>query len=104
MTTTPSSPRTGLVPRLVAFGVFLLSAAVLVYVHRADIWPATPAANPADTAFNRCFESSVAKIDKMRSDGIIEETQWRLFRDRAEARCRAQAGGVGNPPSRPAVR
>ncbi len=102
--TPPTYRGTGIVPRIIALGVFALSAGVLVYVHRADIWPAAPIANPVDAAFMRCFADSAAKIDRMRSEGTIKEAQWRLFRDRAEARCRSQAGSTGGPPSLPAVR
>ena len=90
--------------RLAALGVFALCAGALVYVHRGDIWPAAPAPKLEDTAFRRCFDDSTAKIGKMQADGLIGEAQARRFRDRAEARCRAQTGGNAGPPSLPAAR
>lgn len=102
--TAAKSRRAGVVPRLIALGVFALCAAALVYVHREDIWPAAPPAKAADTAFARCFDDSAAKIDRMRSEGLIKEAQWRRFRERAEARCRAQTGGKAGPPPLPAGR
>jgi len=105
MTRTPEeSPATGIAGRLAALGVFALCAAALVYVHRSDIWPAAAPAKVENTAFARCFEDSTAKIDTMRAEGLIDAAMARGFRDRAEARCRAQTGGASGPPARPAGR
>ena len=87
----------GIAGRLIALGVFALCAGILAYVHRANIWPAALAPRAEDTAFRRCFDDSAAKIDKMRAEGLIGEAQAGLFRDRAEARCRAQTGGNTGP-------
>lgn len=99
-----NSSRQRLTGRLVALGVFAICAGALVYVHRDDIWPTAPAPRAEDTAFVRCFEDSAAKIGKMRTEGLIVEAQARRFRDRAEARCRAQTGGNAGPPSLPVRR
>ena len=93
--------RKDLLGRLAALAVFALSAGALVYVHRNDIWSAAPAPRAEDTAFARCFDASAAKIEKMRTEGLIGAADARRFRDRAEARCRAQTGGSAGPPSRP---
>jgi hypothetical protein len=91
----------GVISRLVALGVFALSAGALVYVHREDLWPAAPLEDPA---FARCFNANAARIGKMRSEGLINDAQATRFRDHAEARCRAQTGGASAAPPIPGAR
>jgi len=88
--------------RLAALGCFALSAGALAYVHRADLYPAAPRpAAQTDDAYSRCFRDGAAPIDKMLAEKTIGEEQARLFRMRAEARCRAQTGTQGGPPGAP---
>jgi hypothetical protein len=85
--------------RLAALACFAVSVAVLVYVHRDDLFPAPPEpAAAADDAFGRCFRDGTAAIDKMLAEKTIGPDQAKLFRMRAEARCRAQTGSSGGPP------
>jgi hypothetical protein len=85
--------------RLIALGCFVLAVGVLAYVHRDDLF-----ARPAETAvqgddpFARCFRDGTTSIDKMLAEKSIGAEQARLFRLRAEARCRAQTGTTGGPP------
>jgi len=90
----------GPVARLVALACFVLSAAVLTYVHRDDLFakPAEPVAGK-DNAFSRCFRDGTTPIDAMLAEHTIGEEDARLFRLRAEARCRAQTGNAGGPPA-----
>jgi hypothetical protein len=94
--------------RLVALACFALSAAALAYVHRDDLFP--KAAEPValkDDPFGRCFRDATASIDRMLAEKTIGAEQAKLFRMRAEARCRAQTGDggpPGAPPGLPPVR
>lgn len=89
--------------RGLAFLCFLLCVAALVYLNRDALVsaPETAAVSGGDDPFARCVAESVRKIDKMRADGVIQAGQAELFRNRAEARCRAQTGQGGGPPGQP---
>jgi hypothetical protein len=88
--------------RLLALACFALAAAALAYVHRADLFPAAPEAAAAkDDPFSRCFREATTSIDKMLAEKTIRAAQATLFRNRAEARCRAQTGGSGPPGAAP---
>lgn len=85
--------------RIAALACFAFSVAVLFYVHRDDLFPAPPEPiAAADDAFGRCFRDGTAAIDKMLAEKTIGPEQAKLFRMRAEARCRAQTGSSGGPP------
>ncbi|MGI9452419.1 MAG: hypothetical protein ACR2QH_17530 [Geminicoccaceae bacterium] len=92
--------------RVLALMVFLVCVASLVYLHRNDIFPkpdnvaATAGGDPAAP----CIEERFADIEKMLTDGTIENPQAELFRQRAEAMCRDTAGGHASPgPSLPSL-
>jgi hypothetical protein len=88
--------------RIAALACFALSVAVLVYVHRDDLFPAPPPPIArTDDAFGRCFRDGTAAIDKMLAEKTISPEQAKLFRMRAESRCRAQTGSSGGPPGAP---
>jgi len=77
--------------RLVALAVFLLAAGALGWFHRDDIFP--PAAVPlADDPAALCIAERWAGIDAMAADGTIDAARAKLFKARAEALCRSQAG------------
>lgn len=84
--------------RIAAVGVFLGVAAVLAYIHRDDLFPPEPAAIAADDPAAACLAARAKDIDQMRADGVIDEARAALFKSRAEALCRAQAGQGGPPP------
>ena len=84
--------------RLVAVGCAAVAAAALVYVHRADIWPAA-APIAADDPFSRCFAERAADIDSLAAEGTISGAQAARFKGRAEAMCRDAAGGNNRPPA-----
>jgi hypothetical protein len=94
--------------RVAALACFILAAGALAYIHRDDLVARPPAAaGVTDDVFSRCFRDGTASIDTMLSETSISEEQARLFRLRAEARCRAQSGTGGPPgqaPGLPAVR
>ena len=75
--------------RLVALAVFLLAAGALGWFHRDDIFP--PAA-VADSPAERCIAERWAGIDAMAAEGTIDAARAKLFKARAEALCRSQAG------------
>jgi hypothetical protein len=86
--------------RLLALACFALAVGALAFVHRDDLFPAAPvAAAQKDDAFSRCFRNAAAPIDKMLAEKTIGAENARLFRMRAEARCRAQTGTLGGPPA-----
>jgi hypothetical protein len=93
--------------RIAALACFALAAGALAYIHRDDLVARQPAAaGVSDDAFSRCFREGTAAIETMLSEKSIGEEQARLFRLRAEARCRAQTGTGGPPgqaPGLPAV-
>jgi hypothetical protein len=76
--------------RLIALAVALLCVAVLAWVHRADLFPASLAPELADDPFARCFAERAAEIDDMLDEGSIDRERASLFKGRAEAMCRAQ--------------
>lgn len=91
--------------RLAALACFVLSAGALAYVHRDDLFASkTAPAAARDDPFSRCFQDGIAAIEKMLSDKSIGAEQAALFRQRAEARCRAQSGGSSGPPGLPPAR
>lgn len=75
------------VARLLALLCFVLCLALLGYIHRDDLFADDPAA--------RCFAERADDIDRMRAEGVIDDARAALFRSRAEAYCRAQAGAGG---------
>jgi hypothetical protein len=77
------------VARLVALGVALLCIAILVWLHRADLFPRF-AREAADDRFARCFAERAAEIDGMLDEGVIDQARAELFKSRAEAMCRAE--------------
>jgi hypothetical protein len=83
--------------RVLAAAVCLGCVAALAWIERERIWPTR---NVGDDPFARCFAERAAQIDRMRTDGLIQEAQAELFRTRAEAMCRAetQREGTGAPP------
>ncbi|MDH3699962.1 MAG: hypothetical protein OEU46_01500 [Alphaproteobacteria bacterium] len=93
----------GYAGRLIALAVFIGCAATLAYIYRDTLFPpAVEQAAEQNDPFFRCFADSTLKIDKMVADGLISGAQARLFRNRAEARCRAEsdraAGSTAGPP------
>jgi len=81
----------GLLARGAALLVALGAAGLLLYIERERFFGAEPAAtNPALAALQACLRQETAPLDKMLSEGLLDEAQAALFRSRAEARCRAQ--------------
>ena len=91
--------------RGLAFLCFLLCVALLVYLNREALFPASEstAAVSGDDPFAKCVADSARKIEKMKADGVIQAAQADLFLSRAEARCRAQTGQGGGPPGAPGL-
>ncbi len=77
--------------RVAALGVFLLAAAALGWFHRDDIFPPDAAAL-ADNPIARCIAERWAGIDQMMAEDTIDPARAKLFKARAEALCRSQAG------------
>ncbi len=78
--------------RVVAFGVFLLTAGALTWMRRDDVFP--PEVVPADDPAALCVAERWAGIDEMVADGTVDTA-------RAEALCQAQHGQGSGPPTPP---
>jgi hypothetical protein len=94
----PSSTLDRPAARLAALGVVVLVAAILGYIHRNDLFPPEAAEAAANDPAAACIAQRAAGIDGMFADGTINAEQASLFKGRAEALCRAQAGQTGAPP------
>ena len=98
------SPLDGPAARIAAAAIALAGLAFLGWIHRADLFPPEPGAdpaNPAQAAFNACFRPQAARIAKDVDSGLITEAQATLFRSRAEAWCAdraAKGGGAAGSP------
>lgn len=83
--------------RLLALAVFVLCVAALAYLHREDLLPAPP---PEETATNpqflQCRDERAGHVEKMLTEGVIDQTRHDQFLERAIAYCAAQF-----PPRRP---
>ncbi len=83
--------------RAVALGVFLAAAALLAWIHRADLLPPEPAAVAADDPVQLCLAGRLPGIQEMAADGVISAQQAELFSARAAAFCEHQAGTAAVP-------
>lgn len=90
--------------RLIAALVILLCGALLAYVHRDDLRPLLGTAPDgeseaaSDDPAAPCIAQRFGEIDGMVEDGVIDGGQADLFKQRAEAMCRATEGEGGGPP------
>ena len=95
----PSSALDRPAARFVALGVIFLVVSGLAYFHRDDFWPPEDLPqSPESAAFLRCLAARGGDIDRLRRDGMIDESRAALFKARAEALCRDQADGVSARP------
>jgi hypothetical protein len=98
----------GLAARLAALALAAALAALLLHIHRKELFPQPPAPQEVrqDDAFTSCFAPRLADIEQMVQDGMAKPEQAALFRSRAEAMCRAEAAKAagaapGAPPGLP---
>ena len=84
--------------RLVAFGIVALVIATLAYIHWDDVFPGEAATAAADDPAAPCIAQRTADIEALHADGTFSAEQASLFKTRAEALCRAQAGQAAAPP------
>ncbi len=85
--------------RGLALLIFLGCVGLLAWLHRDDLLPAPPEdRRAADDPVALCLAERSPAIDRMVGDGLIDEARASLFKDRAEALCEAQVGGIGAPP------
>ncbi|MEX0760590.1 MAG: hypothetical protein WD100_13500 [Tistlia sp.] len=95
----------GILARLVAGLVLLAAVGGLLAIHWQDLFPEerpVEAADPDDPAV-ACIAERSAQIEAMIADNPGMAGQKALFLERAEAMCRATAGGSGSggPPPLP---
>ncbi|MCI0429661.1 MAG: hypothetical protein L0210_03825 [Rhodospirillales bacterium] len=84
--------------RVVAVLVAVSAGAVLAYLHRDDLFPSERKPSPAEAAFEQCMAERAAGIDEMVRQQVITAEQEALFRQRAEALCRAQSAPADAAP------
>jgi hypothetical protein len=84
--------------RAVALLVAAVAGAILGYLHRGDLFPTAHKVSPEEVAFKQCIGPRLADIDEMVRQKVITADQETLFRERAEALCRAQTAPAGAPP------
>jgi hypothetical protein len=85
--------------RFLAALVILLVVASLLAIHWKDLFPETAGEGAAaDDPVALCLAERAADIDKMEADGVIDDRQAALFKQRAEALCQAEFGESGPPP------
>lgn len=74
----------------VAAGLVLVAAlAVIGWHHRDDLFPPEgQSASDGNPAFERCVTRRFADIDKMVAEGLVDQGQAGLFKQRAEGMCR----------------
>ena len=78
------------IARVLSLCVALLCAGALGWLHRADLLPAIFAPKAADDPFARCLAERSGEIDRMLSEGLIDQARAELFKSRAEAMCRTE--------------
>ncbi len=77
--------------RWCAVGVFLLSAAALAYIHRADLLGGTqPGAVAGNDPLALCIRARSSEIEKMRQEGMLKSDQAERALGQLEPICRAQ--------------
>ena len=87
--------------RLVALGVVALVIVTLGYIHWDDVFPGEAGTVAVDDPAAPCIAQRTADIEAMQAEGTFSAAQASLFKTRAEALCRAQAGQAGAPPPNP---
>jgi len=89
--------------RIAALGCALLAVGALALIHWDDLFPSAAVAesDPAQAAFQDCFDTRVADIDAQVAAGRFTTEQAALFKRRAEGMCRDIAAGASPaPPAR----
>lgn len=81
--------------RIAALAVALGVAGVLLVIHWEDLFPPERQASQGDAAYRACMAKRGGDIERMLEEGVIDEDQAEVFRQRAEAFCRAQGEGGG---------
>ncbi len=82
---------TSLIARLVAVAVILCASAVIAYHHRDDLFPPEKAEEAGlNPEFVKCRDERTAQVQKMKSDGLINDEQFSTFTERAVAFCTSQ--------------
>ncbi len=93
--------------RWCAVGIFLLSAAALAYIHRADLLGGTQLGTVAgNDPLLLCVRARSSEIEKMEQEGMLKPNQVERALGQLEAICRAQlnmeqSSGAPAPPTLP---
>lgn len=93
--------------RLLALLVIVLCGGLLAYVHRDDLFraggsPGDQRAEDADAdPAALCIKERFAEIEGMVDEGVVDSDKAALFKERAEAMCRATIGDGEQAPRLP---
>ena len=78
------------IARVLALLIVLACIGAFLWLERNRLMSSEAA---SDDPFARCYAERTADIDQMLDEEVIGEEQAAQFRQRAEAMCRAEAGG-----------
>lgn len=83
--------------RLIAVVVIIFCVGLIAFIHRDDWRAGDPLGDLGDRADPAapCIEQRFAEIDAMIDEGVADEAQATLFKQRAEAMCRAAISDGG---------
>ena len=86
MVTRDGAPSLG--ARAAALAAIVVGIAVLGYYHRNDIFPPPkPVEAGLNPEFVKCRDERTAQVEKMRSDGLIDDGKLATFIERAVGFC-----------------
>lgn len=85
----------GKAARGVAIAVFVGCLALLGWIHREDLLPGEAEVAEEDDPAAACIAERMEDVERMVEEGLIEQAQAELFKERAVGMCRDQAGGGG---------
>jgi len=76
--------------RVVALALSAALVALLVYIHRDDLFGPAAGAAPDNPQRAACLDQRLGDVRRMVDEGLIDDGQATLFRNRAEALCHGQ--------------
>ena len=95
----------GWLGRGLALAIAVATAALLVWIHRHDLFPREKPAEAASAepdAYKGCVAQRGGDIERMLAEKTIDQERAALFRSRMEAMCRAEAQkAAGGAPGAP---
>lgn len=75
--------------KAVAVLVIVLSAALIAYIHRGDLFP-KPVVASSNPELDACIAQRTAEVDRMVTEAVVNAAQAETFKTRAVQFCEAQ--------------